>query len=64
MIVSPSAKQAMAAIMGSSSIRVGMMGPLMTVPWRALLRTRRSAVGSPSDLGFSSVMLAPMSRHT
>ena len=64
-MVVPSAKQAITAIMGSSSIRVGMMAPSMTVPWRLLLFTRMSAVGSPeASCSFIRVMSAPMARQT
>ena len=65
MTVSPWAVQAMAAIMGSSSIRVGITSPSTTVPLRGEWRTRRSAVGSaPLWFSFNSVRSAPMSRQT
>ena len=63
--VSPSAKQAMAAIIGSSSMSVGMMAPPMTVPCKAEERTRMSAVGSPSPVdALTMVKSAPMSLQT
>ena len=64
MMVSPSAKQAMAAIIGSSSIRVGMMSPWMSVPCRLLVRTRMSATGSPVMRTFKRVRSPPMARQT
>ena len=46
MTVRPWAKQAMRATVGSSSIMAGITDPPITVPFRLLERTRRSAVGS------------------
>ena len=44
MTVRPWAKQAIRATVGSSSIMAGMTEPWITVPWRLLERTSRSAV--------------------
>ena len=64
-MVFPFAKQAIRAMTGSSSIRVGIMLPSTTVPWSSLVFTRRSATGSPpSSRVFNKVMSAPMSWHT
>ena len=52
MMVVPSAKQAITAMTGSSSISVGIRLPSITQPFREELRTRRSAEGSPSVISW------------
>ena len=53
------------ATVGSSSIMAGITGPSMTVPFKLLERTSRSAVGSAlSSERFRSVTSAPISWHT
>ena len=47
MTVVPSAKQAMTAMTGSSSMSVGISSPSITQPFREEERTSRSAAGSP-----------------
>ena len=65
MTVRPWAKQAMRATVGSSSIMAGMTEPWITVPWRLLERTSRSAVGSePLWSWFIRVRSAPMALQT
>ena len=65
MIVVPSACDAMTAIIGISSIRVGIRSPWIVVPCRLLVRTRMSAIGSPPSVrSFKSVMSPPISSQT
>ena len=60
-MVIPSAKAAITAITGISSIKVGMSSPSTTVPWSELPFTRRSQTGSPDAvLGFSRSMAPPI----
>ena len=60
MMVSPFAAAAITARTGSSSIRVGIRLPSMTVPFREEVRTSRSAAGSPCTVSFTGRMSAPM----
>ena len=65
MTVVPSAAAAMTAMIGISSIRVGMISPSIRMPCSWLVRTRMSAIFSPPSVrSFSRVISPPMSSHT
>ena len=65
MIVVPSAQAAMTAIIGISSMSVGINAPSIVVPCSLLVRTRISARGSPpSSDSLTRVMSAPIFLHT
>ena len=61
MMVVPLARAAATAMIGSSSMILGMMEPPISMPLRALPRTVTWPVGSPPSVSRTvSVMLAPM----
>ena len=64
-VVVPSAKAAMTAMTGSSSISDGMISPSIVVPCKLEDRTRRSQTGSPETVRqFCFSMSAPMADAT
>ena len=65
MIVFPLAKAASTAIIGISSIKVGIISPSITVPCKLEEETVRSATGSPeTSLSFENSIFPPISLMT